>query len=84
MRLASDKIATPMAYIRRVVFNVDTQAEWGRLVGVSQMQVWRWEHGLQGPSWKVMRRIEALAKRRRLPWDNNYFFAVPRQKKLAA
>ena len=59
--------------IRTVIFRV-TQVEFATIAGVSQSLVSRWEKGDRRPSLFELRRIRAEAQRRRLVWDDAWFF----------
>lgn len=65
---------TPLEHIRRDVFRA-TQAEMGRLAGVRQATWSRWERGLREPTRVHLDRIRAEARRRKLRWDDGWFFA---------
>ena len=70
---------TPARYIRTQVFHVATQEEFARLLNVEQPTVSRWESGVQPISRQAMDAMRALAVIRRIPWDNNWLFEVPRE-----
>lgn len=59
--------------IRRRVFGV-TQTEFAAIAGVSQSLVSRWENGDRKPSIDELARIRAEAARRRLKWNDSWFF----------
>jgi len=67
---------TPIEHIRRFVFEV-TQAQFAAIAGTTQASVSRWENGEQAPDQKEMARIRTAARRRRLPWEDRWFFEVP-------
>lgn len=69
---------TPARFIRERVFNVETQEEFARLLGYRQATISRFETGEQKLSTKAQERIRKLALKKRLPWDNNWFFEVPK------
>jgi transcriptional regulator with XRE-family HTH domain len=66
----------PLAHIRKIVFCV-TQAEMASIVRVSQGTISRWEAGIASPDTEDMRRIRAAATRRKLDWDDRWFFEAP-------
>lgn len=70
----------PARYIREVVFGIARQEDFGRLLGVSQAQVSRWETGANGMNRKVQQRIRALARDRGIDWNDSWFFEVPADK----
>ncbi len=59
--------------IRRNIFGV-TQTEFAVIAGVSQSLVSRWEKGDRKPSLPDLRRIRSEARRRRLKWNDSWFF----------
>lgn len=67
---------TPARYIRKHVFGVKSQAEFAKLLGYEQPSISRFERGLPF-SREAQERIRALAAKRRIAWDNNWFFDVP-------
>lgn len=67
----------PIEHIRKVVFDVSQDA-FGEIAGVNQSTVSRWEKGEQEPSRIEMDRIRAEAIKRKLPWDDRWFFESPR------
>lgn len=73
----------PIAHIRKNVFKL-SQAAFGTLAGVDQGTVSRWEGGQLAPDLAEMARIRTAARRRRLPWDDSWFFSVPAKKPQAA
>jgi predicted transcriptional regulator len=64
-----------MRHIRCEVFQL-TQEEMAVIAGVEQPTVSRWEAGINDPSLRHMKRIRAEARRRRLQWDDDWFFAA--------
>jgi transcriptional regulator with XRE-family HTH domain len=66
---------SPIRHIRVDVLGL-TQAELGDLVGVRQATVSRWEAGHSGPTLKQLQRIRNEARRRKLRWDDRWFFAA--------
>lgn len=74
---------TPAAYIRISIFGVQSQEDFGRLLGYSQAHVCRWEGGMP-ISRPAQERIRALAAERGIAWDNNWFFEVPQAAHPAA
>lgn len=66
----------PMLYIRKHVFGV-IQDEMGEIAGVSQPTVSKWENGEASPDLGELARIRDEAARRRLPWNDQWFFEAP-------
>lgn len=64
-----------MLSIRRNVFRV-TQIEMAQIAGVKQPTISRWERGLRDPDLSHLQRIRAEARRRKLRWDDRWFFAA--------
>jgi transcriptional regulator with XRE-family HTH domain len=66
-----------MSQIRRIRIAVlrITQAELAAIAGVKQATVSRWEQGIHQPSLHHLARIREEAKRRRLKWDDRWFFS---------
>lgn len=62
-----------MKRIRLQVFAV-TQVEMAKIAKVAQAQVSRWESGHRRPSLQELARIRKEARRRRLEWDDAWFF----------
>lgn len=61
--------------IRRNVFRV-TQIEMAQIAGVKQPTISRWERGLREPGISHLQRIRAEARRRKLRWDDRWFFGA--------
>ncbi|WP_185982841.1 helix-turn-helix domain-containing protein [Aureimonas mangrovi] len=72
----------PITFIRTDVFK-ETQKAFGRIAGVSQGTVSRWEAGDLAPAQAEMIRIRNAAIRLGLPWDDAWFFVLP-TRQLAA
>lgn len=72
---------TPLQYIRTEVFGV-TQVEMAEIVGVTQSTISKWESdgASEEPSLGDMAVIRAAAAKRRLRWDDAWFFDVPKIK----
>lgn len=66
----------PIEFIRIKVFQMK-QSDFGRIAGVSQGTVSRWEKGELHPSQDEMARIRAVAIRLALEWNDEWFFVVP-------
>lgn len=66
-----------MLRIRRKVFRVN-QTEMAKIAGVTQPTISRWERGMRDPELKHLRRIRTEAARRRLQWDDGWFFTESR------
>jgi transcriptional regulator with XRE-family HTH domain len=69
---------TPARFIREQVFGVETQREWAKMLGYRQPTISRYETG-QPLSSKAQDRIRRLARKRRIEWDNNWFFEIPEE-----
>lgn len=67
---------TPAEFIRKKVFGIETQTEFASLMGYSQAHINRLENGY-ALSREAQDRIRALAKKKGIDWDNNWFFEVP-------
>ncbi|RUM40164.1 MAG: hypothetical protein DSY80_10700 [Desulfocapsa sp.] len=67
---------TPMQFIRKQIFKVDTQLEMAELLGYQQATISRYESG-----WRIsavsQERIRRLAVDRGIAWNNDWFFSVP-------
>lgn len=70
----------PISNIRTNVFH-QTQSAFGRLAGVSQSTVSKWEAGTLAPSQDEMIRIRTAAIKLGVPWDDMWFFIVPTELK---
>lgn len=70
-------------YIRRHVFGL-SQALFAEIANVSQATVSRWEAGGLEPDREQMRSIRDEARRRGLPWQDDWFFDAPSQREDAA
>lgn len=69
---------TPARFIRECIFKVPTQEEFAEMLGYKPPNISRFEGGRQ-ISTKAQRRIRELARRKRIEWDNNWFFEVPKR-----
>lgn len=69
----------PMEHIRRNIL-VLTQADMGDVAGVNQATVSRWENGEAEPDRDEMARIREFARKRKIDWDDGWFFSVPKAK----
>lgn len=67
------KWMNPILHIRRSVLRI-TQGDMGRIAGVSQATISRWESGRNEPSLEHLRRIRAEVRRRRLSWDERWLY----------
>lgn len=74
---------TPARYIREDVFGIKCQRVFGDLLDYSQAQISRFENGERRLSAEAQERIRAAAKRRKIEWDNRWFFEVPPSRKVA-
>ncbi|MEQ1714305.1 MAG: hypothetical protein ABL908_23305 [Hyphomicrobium sp.] len=68
----------PARHIRERVFGAPTQESFGLMLGYSQAQISRFED-MGRFSARAQERIRRLANDRRIAWDNNLFFEVPRE-----
>jgi transcriptional regulator with XRE-family HTH domain len=65
-----------MIHIRKTVLKV-SQRELAAISGVTQTTVSRWEAGSLEPSRDEMLRIRDEARRRRVKWNDRWFFEAP-------
>lgn len=68
----------PAQFIREDVFGFKTQKAFADLLGYPQNTISRFENGTRRLTIEAQTRIRAAAKKRRIKWDNNWFFDVPR------
>lgn len=68
---------TPAQYIREDVFGIETQKEFGDLLGYGQGGISRFESGARRITVEFQFRVRAAAKQRQIKWDDNWFFDVP-------
>jgi transcriptional regulator with XRE-family HTH domain len=68
---------TPAQYIREDVFRISSQRAFADLIHYSQAQISRFENGTRQLSRDAQERIRTAAKRRRIRWDDRWFFEVP-------
>jgi transcriptional regulator with XRE-family HTH domain len=68
---------TTFRFIRESVFGISTQHEFAKLLRYEQATVSRFESGARRMSLDAQERIRALARRRGIRWDNNWFFEIP-------
>jgi transcriptional regulator with XRE-family HTH domain len=66
----------PARYIRERIFGVDTQTEFADLLGYEQATISRFESGRRYSA-EAQERIRALARERKIKFDNNLFWEVP-------
>jgi transcriptional regulator with XRE-family HTH domain len=69
----------PAQFIREDVFGCKTQKAFADLLGYPQNTISRFEKGTRRLTIEAQNRIRAAAKKRRIKWDNNWFFEVPRE-----
>jgi len=62
-----------LRHIRVAIFSV-TQVEMAGIAGVRQATISRWENDDCAPSLPALKRIRKEARRRRLKWDDAWFF----------
>lgn len=72
------KRKNPAQFIRKDVFGCKSQHEFGELLGYPQPVISRFETSVRPLSREAQERIRAAAKARRIVWDNDWFFEVPR------
>lgn len=75
------KSSTPARYIREQIFCVETQGQFGDLLGVTQETISRYETGALRLNVQAQDRIRKLAAERGIDWDNNWFYDIPQQPK---
>lgn len=68
----------PARHVRERVFGAPTQEAFGLMLGYSQAQISRFEE-MGRFSARAQERVRRLATARRIAWDNNLFFEVPRE-----
>jgi transcriptional regulator with XRE-family HTH domain len=66
---------TPARYIRKAILGL-TQAKLGKLLGVSQPSVQRWEQSGCFPA-AYQPRIRQIGKEKSPDWSDSWFFEVP-------
>lgn len=81
MAVETNSRPTPLHFIRTCVFKVAGQEEFGRIVGMNQASISLIEAGKRRLRYDVMCRIRRAAKKRRLEWDDSFFFEVPRSRR---
>lgn len=69
----------PLHYVRVHVFEL-TQVEYAKALGVSQQTVSRWDTGKADPPRSSLMKIRDLARKRKISWDDSWFFVVPNGK----
>jgi transcriptional regulator with XRE-family HTH domain len=67
---------TPAQYIRTHVFRCETQEEFAHLLGYNQSQISRFER--RTLSRQAQERIRDAAKKKKIRWDDRWFFEVPK------
>lgn len=73
----------PMIHIRKTVLKM-SQRELAAVSGVTQTTVSRWEAGSLEPSREEMARIRDEARKRRVRWNDRWFFEAPEQARAAS
>lgn len=68
----------PLEHIRKNVLDLN-QTEMAELAGVNQATVSRWENGTAEPDREQMERIRKAVLARKIPWDDGWFFKVPKE-----
>lgn len=66
----------PMLHIRKHVFRI-SQMDMAQIASVSQGTVSRWETGGPPPDRDVLARVRSEARRRKVKWDDRWFFETP-------
>jgi transcriptional regulator with XRE-family HTH domain len=79
----STKKATAQ-FIREDVFGVKTQKAFGELLGYDQATISRFESGARRLNVEAQHRIRAAAKKRRINWNDTWFFEAPTDRRAAA
>ena len=67
----------PARYIREVVFGCATQEAFAKILKYEQATISRWETGTRRIDRTAQERIRRAAKKRRLVWQDSWFFEVP-------
>lgn len=65
----------PIRYIRTSLLKLD-QAGFGKIAGVDQSTVARWESGETYPNLRALRRIRSAAMRSGVAWNDSLFFTT--------
>ncbi len=73
---------TPIEHLRVHVLDM-TQGQFATFAGVSQGTVSKWEKG-EGLRVKSLTKLRAALRRRRIHWDDAWFFQLPPTAKLAS
>jgi hypothetical protein len=68
---------TPARYIRERVFHIETQTEFGELIGHHPSVICRFECGVRPLTRRAQESIRAAAKKRGIKWNDRWFFEVP-------
>jgi len=76
MRRSIYVIMHQLEYIRKHIFGV-TQVTFAEIAETTQASVSRWESGEQYPDHAEMARIRAAARKRSIPWNDQWFFELP-------
>lgn len=69
-------VLNAMAQIRKHVFRL-TQAELAEIIDASQATISRWETGESEPPRDKLAMIREEARRRKIKWRDDMFFAAP-------
>lgn len=75
---------TPARFIREDVFRCPNQREFGELLGYEQGTISRFESGARQLNREAQDRIRAAAKRKRIKWNDGWFFEVPSEARKVA
>jgi transcriptional regulator with XRE-family HTH domain len=67
-------------YIREHVFGIPTQAEFARLLNYTQATISRFETGEIVAGRDFQERVRALARERKVRWNDRWFFEVPKHR----
>lgn len=67
---------SPLLRIRSEILKI-SQAEMAEVAGVTQPTVSRWEAGMSEPSRDALMRIREAARRKKIKWNDAWFFVMP-------
>jgi len=73
------EFSTPARFIRKRIFCVRTQSQFAELLGYTQETISKFETGSERLSAEAQERIRNLAQAKKIAWDNNWFFEIPKQ-----
>ncbi len=67
---------SPLLRIRSEILKI-SQSEMAEVAGVTQPTVSRWEAGMSEPSRDALMRIREAARRKKIKWNDAWFFVLP-------